>query len=102
VLVRRSVLPLLNVILIDDDLLVLAILVTDPNYQGRGVGSLLCNEGLRIADQEKLPAWLEASAKGRKLYQRLGFEDVVEIVTDLSKYGGEGVTTTVCMVRKVK
>ncbi|KAE9363437.1 putative GNAT family acetyltransferase [Stipitochalara longipes BDJ] len=81
---------------------VLAILVTAPDFQGRGVGSLLCNDGLRIADQENLPAWLEASAKGRKLYQKLGFEDVVDIVTDLSKYGGEGVNTTVCMMRKIR
>ena len=50
----------------------------------------------------KLPAWLEASAKGRKLYQKLGFEDVTDIVIDLGKYGGEGVTTTVCMLRQNK
>jgi hypothetical protein len=54
---------------------------------------------LHVADQEKLPAWLEASAKGRRLYQKLGFEDVEDIVIDLSDYGGEGVNTTVCMVR---
>ena len=80
----------------------LAILVTAPEFQGRGVGSLLCNEGLQIADREKLPAWLEASARGRRLYQKLGFEDVEDIVIDLGKHGGEGVNTTVCMVRNVR
>ncbi|KAH8774911.1 hypothetical protein BGZ57DRAFT_381144 [Hyaloscypha finlandica] len=64
---------------------VLAILVTSPEFQGRGVGRLLCNEGLQIADREKLPAWLEASARGRRLYQKLGFEDVANIVIDLGK-----------------
>jgi GNAT superfamily N-acetyltransferase len=78
---------------------VLAVLVTAPEFQGRGVGSLLCKDGLHVADRERLPAWLEASAKGRRLYQKLGFEDVEDIVIDLSDYGGEGVNTTVCMVR---
>lgn len=59
---------------------VLAILVTSPAYQGRGVGSLLCKDGLGVASREGLPAWLEASAKGRKLYQKLGFEDVEDVV----------------------
>jgi hypothetical protein len=53
-----------------------------------------------MADQAGLPAWLEASAKGRRLYRKLGFNDVEDIVIDLSEYGGEGVETTVCMLRK--
>lgn len=64
---------------------VLAILVTAPEFQGRGVGRLLCNEGLQIADREKLFAWLEASARGRRLYQKLGFENVENILIDLGK-----------------
>ena len=80
-------------------LLVLAILVTSPDFQGRGVGRRLCQEGLRIADGEKLPAWLEASALGRKLYKKLGFEDVQELSIDLSKYGGEGIDHHLCMLR---
>lgn len=64
---------------------VLAILVTAPEFQGRGVGRLLCNEGLQIADREKLSAWLEASARGRRLYQKLGFENVENILIDLGK-----------------
>lgn len=62
-----------------------AILVTAPEFQGRGVGRLLCNEGLQIADREKLSAWLEASARGRRLYQKLGFENVENILIDLGK-----------------
>jgi GNAT superfamily N-acetyltransferase len=84
----------------DSDLSVLAILVTAPEFQGQGVGSLLLKDGLRVADREMLPTWLEASAKGRSLYQKLGFEDVEDIVIDLGKYGGDGVNTTVCMVRR--
>jgi hypothetical protein len=45
---------------------------------------------------------LEASAKGRRLYRKLGFNDVEDIVIDLSEYGGEGVETTVCMLRPVR
>lgn len=81
---------------------VLQILVTVPEFQGRGVGTLLLQEGLRMADQAGLPAWLEASAKGRRLYRKLGFNDVEDIVIDLSEYGGEGIETTVCMLRPVR
>jgi hypothetical protein len=36
------------------------------------------------------------------LYRKLGFEDVEDIAIDLGKYGGEGVNTTICMVRNSK
>jgi hypothetical protein len=44
---------------------------------------------------------LEALARGRKLYQKLGFGDVEDVVVELGKYGGEGFNTTVCMGREV-
>jgi hypothetical protein len=57
-------------------------------------------DGLRAAGREKLPAWLEASAKGALFIRSWVFVDVEDIVIDLSKYGGDGVNTTVCMVRR--
>jgi hypothetical protein len=55
-----------------------------------------------VADQAGLPVWLEASAKGQRLYKKLGFNDVEDIVIDLCEHGGEGVETIVCMLRPVR
>jgi len=58
----------------------LAALGTDPDQQGRGIGSALIQPILDRCDKERLPAYLESS-KERNLpfYQRHGFE-VVEVL----------------------
>jgi ribosomal protein S18 acetylase RimI-like enzyme len=60
----------------------LATLGTDPDHQGRGVGSALLRSVLGRADLEGLPAYLESS-KERNLafYGRHGFEVTGEIHT---------------------
>ncbi|EEP76732.1 predicted protein [Uncinocarpus reesii 1704] len=80
--------------------LLLASLVTHPEYQGRGIGSLLLKEGLAVADKHNIPAWLEASAAGYPLYKKFGFEDVEIFDMDLTKYGGKTVARSVAMVRQ--
>ncbi|AQS67596.1 N-acetyltransferase [Streptomyces pactum] len=46
-----------------------------PGRQGEGLGTALIEAVLERCDRERLPAYLEASsARGRGLYERLGFE----------------------------
>ena len=48
---------------------------TRPGRQGKGIGSVLLNAVLDRCDDERVPAYLEASAeRNRRLYERLGFE----------------------------
>ena len=53
----------------------LPLIGTDPAKQGSGYGSALLSHALAICDEEKMPAYLEAtSARNVPLYQRHGFE----------------------------
>jgi GNAT superfamily N-acetyltransferase len=53
----------------------LPLIGTDPAKQGNGYGSALLRHALAICDQQKMPAYLEAtSARNVPLYQRHGFE----------------------------
>lgn len=45
-----------------------------PEYQGRGIGTLLTKTGIDIAEQLKVPVYLESDDGAVKLYERLGFE----------------------------
>jgi ribosomal protein S18 acetylase RimI-like enzyme len=60
----------------------LATIGTDPDHQGRGVGSALLSEVLGHVDREVMPAYLESS-KERNIafYSRHGFEVTGEIHT---------------------
>ncbi|KAI4731931.1 acyl-CoA N-acyltransferase [Aureobasidium sp. EXF-10728] len=64
----------------------LKVLAIDPAYQRRGVGSLLLDEGLQIADRCGVQAYLEATKAGRPLYARYGFEDREYMDFDVVKY----------------
>jgi len=58
----------------------LATLGTDPDLQGRGIGSALLGPVLARADEEGVPAYLESSkARNVPLYARFGFEVVEEL-----------------------
>ena len=49
------------------------LVATSPGHQGRGAGTLLIREGLRIADDTGLEVYLEASPLAIPLYKRFGF-----------------------------
>lgn len=70
----------------------LALLITWPEYQGRGVASRLIAWGLQRADggDEATPAYLKTSAKGRKVYERFGFVGVGESSMVRRGKGGGG------------
>lgn len=58
----------------------LFILGVEPEWQGKGIGTSLMRPILDRCDEEKLPAYLEASTpRNRELYRRNGFEVVEEI-----------------------
>ena len=61
----------------------LALVGCDPAHQGRGLGSLLIEEGLRRCDEQGLPAYLESSnPKNIPLYERHGFEVIGQVRPD--------------------
>ena len=58
----------------------LPLIAADPNWTGKGLGSLLMKHALRRCDQEGVPAYLESSnPKNISLYERHGFRIVGEI-----------------------
>ena len=58
----------------------LPMIAVDPAKQGHGAGSALLTHTLAIADQQGMPAYLEASSgDSRRLYERHGFEVTGEI-----------------------
>ncbi|KAK4547829.1 hypothetical protein LTR36_010548 [Oleoguttula mirabilis] len=67
----------------------LAGLCVDPDYQRQGIASLLMEGGLRQADEDGLPIYLESTPEGVHVYPRLGFETCSELV--LVDYGGHTV-----------
>ncbi|KAL9084526.1 MAG: hypothetical protein Q9165_008029 [Trypethelium subeluteriae] len=67
----------------------LFVLVTRPEWQGRGAGGMLVRWGVERADEEGWECYLEASPKGRGLYEKFGFRVVRELVTDLREWGGK-------------
>ncbi|KAH7377796.1 acyl-CoA N-acyltransferase [Pyrenochaeta sp. MPI-SDFR-AT-0127] len=52
----------------------LAILAVDPEYQRRGVGSMLICEAQRLARLDNVPLILESSEAARSLYEKSGFK----------------------------
>ncbi|KAM0545150.1 hypothetical protein ACHAPJ_011496 [Fusarium lateritium] len=81
--------------------IVLKLLHTDPKHQRRGAASLLIEWGLKEADRLGIPACLESSSQGRKLYEKFGFEEVERHTVDFSRWDGPSEITIPLMVRPV-
>ena len=71
--------------------LALDALVTLPGHQRRGAGTMLLQWGCSIADDLGLITYLEATAVGRPLYEKVGFEEVGRNVKNSLKYTGEDI-----------
>ncbi|KAJ5948988.1 hypothetical protein N7454_002295 [Penicillium verhagenii] len=72
----------------DGSFLTLDYLTTDPDFWRRGVGTMLVESGLRIADQYKLRTYVMSEPAALKLYLNLDFQLVETVSTDYSQYGG--------------
>lgn len=61
---------------------------------------MLLKWGLKQAEEDHLPVYLESSQMGRPLYASLGFEPKYEQVWDLQKYGLEGTEYSTVMIKE--
>ncbi len=57
-------------------------MAVDPDHRNRGVGSLLMHVGILRADGLDLECWMEASAMGKPLYAKFGFQSLLKIAFD--------------------
>ncbi|KAI4947816.1 hypothetical protein J4E86_008332 [Alternaria arbusti] len=60
-------------------------MAVDPAHRNRGVGSLLMHVGITRADGLDLECWMEASAMGKPLYDKFGFQSLLKIAFDNEK-----------------
>jgi GNAT superfamily N-acetyltransferase len=58
-----------------NDLSDLDTVVTHPDYQRRGAGSMLVGWGCDLADLQGVLAYVDASKEGAPLYAKFGFVD---------------------------
>ncbi|KAK1622923.1 acetyltransferase [Colletotrichum phormii] len=65
----------------------LHILVTEPQYQHRGVGQHLLAFGIQESLRLEVPIYLETTEAGHSLYQKVGFDDIEVHRADLTKFG---------------
>ena len=77
-------------------------LTVDPARQRMGIGAKMMEVGLALADELRLPVYLESTPAGKGLYDRFGFRVKRETVFDMAKYGGEGEWTSWVMIRDAK
>ncbi|KAI9707746.1 MAG: hypothetical protein M1836_000708 [Candelina mexicana] len=80
----------------------LYILCTDPAHQRRGAGKMLVQWGCEEADKLGLPAYVEASAAGHRLYESCGFEDREKVVMGKDLIGEYGPFQYTFMQRPAK
>lgn len=83
----------------DDKDYVLSILAVSPQYQRKGLGSLLISEGLALVDRDGARTYIEASPNGLQLYQRHGWKLIDEIQMDMTRYGGNDVASEKLLIR---
>ncbi|PNS20578.1 hypothetical protein CAC42_305 [Sphaceloma murrayae] len=63
-------------------------IATHPDHQRKGAGKVMMRWGLRKADDLGVPAYLEASEAGRRLYEQSGFEAKGYLDWDAKKFDG--------------
>jgi GNAT superfamily N-acetyltransferase len=71
----------------------LMVLMTDTDYQRRGIGTTLLKWGHEFAAKQNVPEFLDSSPFGFPLYRSLGWNVVAEVKVDLKEWvegAGEG------------
>jgi predicted N-acetyltransferase YhbS len=72
-----------------------------PDNKGKGIATLLVEDGIEEAKKLGVDIFVLAFKAGRGIYQRLGFKLLDELVQDDSMYGGKGEYATYFMVYEV-
>jgi ribosomal protein S18 acetylase RimI-like enzyme len=54
------------------------VIAVHPEYQRRGIGQLLMEYGIGVAQKASLPVYIESSQDGMRLYEKLGCQRVRE------------------------
>jgi len=76
------------------------ILAVRPEYQRKGLGGMLLEDGLALADRDGCKTYIEASAKGLGLYLKYDWKVIDEVTVDTRPYGGDKMESTKCMMRE--
>ncbi|KAK5944798.1 hypothetical protein PMZ80_001998 [Knufia obscura] len=50
------------------------LLLTHPDYQGKGCASMILRHGLELADREQLPCYIDSSPMGKAVYEKMGWK----------------------------
>jgi GNAT superfamily N-acetyltransferase len=66
---------------------VVNILAVRPEYQRKGLGGMLFEDGLALADRDSCKTFIKASAKGLGLYLKYGWKEIDEVKVDTRPYG---------------
>lgn len=78
----------------------LDVLAVSPAYQRQGLGAMLLEEGLAVADRDNAKTYLESSEAGQNLYRKHGWKQIDELLIDLEPHGGSGEYSEICMMRE--
>ncbi|KAJ5355864.1 Acyl-CoA N-acyltransferase [Penicillium concentricum] len=81
--------------------LTLDYLTTDPSFWRRGIGRMLVQSGLQIADQQGIKTYVMSEPAALKLYLSLGFRLLDTVSVDYSQYGGTEPMVMYFLVREL-
>ncbi|KAF3015417.1 hypothetical protein E8E15_002082 [Penicillium rubens] len=79
--------------------IVLDLLATLPEYQGRGFGSAVLKWGMEKADASQSRIFLEGTPEGVPIYLKHGWKILEEVVMDYTQFGGVGQESFFLMMR---
>ncbi|KAF7627916.1 acyl-CoA N-acyltransferase [Aspergillus flavus] len=79
--------------------MILDFLATDPEYQGRGIGSQMLKWATQKADSLNARMFLEATEEGYPLYKKYGWNTQEEVVIDFEPLGGHNKGRYYIMIR---
>jgi GNAT superfamily N-acetyltransferase len=80
-------LVLLNCFVEADLVTALNWLAVVPSHRCRGVGHLLMDVGVQLADNLNLECWMEASTMGKPLYEKFAFQSLLNLAFDNVRKG---------------
>jgi predicted N-acetyltransferase YhbS len=65
-------------------------LAVHPDHKGKGIGTLLVQHGVEVAERLGLGAFVLAFEAGLGIYKRTGFNLLRELTLNDAAYGGKG------------